>query len=445
MIRSVAPTRPPQSRTIAATNATKGTTTAPRLAIFWLVGMTLEAKEQDRDPLVGSWGRTGRVLVAFLQVSMRPLPRESAAVLRPALPGVGEAILEAIREEVPEYARPLTGSFGRGVHRGVDGALRRFVDVIEHPGGTPPERGRDIYVGLGRGEARAGRSLAALLAAYRVGARVAWRRLVDAATAGGLPPETIYDLGETVFAYIDEISAESVEGYAAEQSRVLGERERRRRALARLLAADPPAAPDAVRAEAAGAGWRLPDDLAALVIDPDAARLLPADALALVDEQECVAFVPDPDGPGRRGELARAAPGALGPTVPWTDAARSLQRARAARRLQVAGALDAGALVDAGEHLDTLLLGAAPELAAELRARLLAPLDAERPASREKLVETLRAYLDDPGQPLRVAHRLGVHPQTVRYRLRRLREALPEGALDDADRRFALALALRAP
>src|SRR3954466_4757192 len=221
---------------------------------------------------------------------MRPLPRESAAVLRPALPGVGEAILEAIREEVPEDARPLTGAFGRDVRRGVEVALRRFVDAVEHPGGTPSDRGRDIYVGLGRGEARAGRSLDALLAAYRVGARVAWRRLVDAATAGGLPPDTIYDLGEAVFAYIDKISPESVEGYAAEQSRVLGERERRRRGLARLLAADPPAAPPTARAQAAGAGWRLPDGVVALVAGPDASRQLPADALALVDEHECVAF-----------------------------------------------------------------------------------------------------------------------------------------------------------
>src|SRR4051794_12846393 len=390
-------------------------------------------------------GKSAANSCSFPLSSMRPLPPESAAVLRPALPGVGEAILEAIREEVSEYARPLTGAFGRDVRRGVEVALRRFVDAVEHPGGTPSERGRDIYVDLGRGEARAGRSLDALLAAYRVGARVSWRRIVDAATAGGLPPDTIYDIGEAGFAHIDEISAESVEGYTAEQSRVTGERERRRRGLARLLAADPPAAPDAVRAEAAGAGWRLPDSLAALIAVPDAARQLPPDALWLVDEQECLAFVPDPEGPGRRAELARAAPGALGPAVPWGEASRSLQRARAARRLQVAGALDDGALVDAGEHLDTLLLGSAPELAAELRARLLAPLDAERPASREKLVDTLRAYLDEPGQPLRVAHRLGVHPQTVRYRLRRLRDLLPEGTLDDADRRFALALALRAP
>ena len=43
---------------------------------------------------------------------MRALPPKSAAVLRPALPGIGEAILEAIRTEVPEYARPLTGTFG---------------------------------------------------------------------------------------------------------------------------------------------------------------------------------------------------------------------------------------------------------------------------------------------------------------------------------------------
>ena len=121
-----------------------------------------------------------------------------------------------------------------------------------------------------------------------------------------------------------------------------------------------------------------------------------------------------------------------------------MQRARAARRAQAGGALDGGALVLAGEHLDTLLLGAAPELAAELRERLLAPLAGEREASRARLLETLRAYLDEPGQPLRIAQRLGVHPQTVRYRLRRLRELLPPGELEDPDRRFALALALRA-
>ena len=43
-----------------------------------------------------------------------------------------------------------------------------------------------------------------------------------------------------------------------------------------------------------------------------------------------------------------------------------------------------------------------------------------------------------------IAAELGVHPQTVRYRLGRLR-ALFGNALEDPERRFALELALRAP
>src|SRR3954452_21116114 len=103
--------------------------------------------------------------------------------------------------------------------------------------------------------------------------------MVDAATAGGMQPDVIYDLGEAVFAYIDEISAESVEGYSDERSRTAGERERRRRALARLLAAEVPAPAEQVRAEAAAADWRLPERMAALVGGADVARRLPHDAL----------------------------------------------------------------------------------------------------------------------------------------------------------------------
>ena len=372
-----------------------------------------------------------------------PLPLEAAAALRPALPGIAEEVIEAIRNEVPEYRRELRGAFGRNVRVGVEVALRRFIDAIEHPGEPPAQRGRDVYIALGAGELREGRSLDALLAAYRVGARVSWRRLVEAGVAGGLEPETLYALGETIFAYIDEISAESADGYAAEQSRAAGEHERRRRSLARLLAAEPPAAPEQVRAEAERAGWRLPELVLALVAPADAARRLPADCLVLTEEAELIAFVPDPDGPGRRAELARAAPAALGPAVPWAQAGRSLARARAVRALQAGGRLDPESVVAADEHLDALVVHAAPEIAGELRDRLLAPLDDERPASRDRLVDTLRAWVDDPGQPQRIARRLGVHPQTVRYRLRRLRDLLGDEALDDPDARFALALVFR--
>ena len=61
---------------------------------------------------------------------------------------------------------------------------------------------------------RAGRSLDSLLSAYRMGARVAWRRFAAAGVAAGFEPDTLYLLAESIFAYIDVLSAESAEGHA---------------------------------------------------------------------------------------------------------------------------------------------------------------------------------------------------------------------------------------
>ncbi|HEV3000873.1 MAG TPA: helix-turn-helix domain-containing protein, partial [Solirubrobacteraceae bacterium] len=75
--------------------------------------------------------------------------------------------------------------------------------------------------------------------------------------------------------------------------------------------------------------------------------------------------------------------------------------------------------------------------------RELAPLDDLSPATRAKLAETLRVWLDDQGRIEQTAHHLGVHPQTVRYRVGRLRELFGL-RLEDPEGRHALDLALRA-
>src|SRR5215218_1733859 len=192
------------------------------------------------------------------------VPPEAADVLRPTLPGLADEMIAAIAVEVPDYARAMEGTFGQMVRHGVEVALNRFVDMVGDPT-ADVTRARDTYVNLGRGEFHSGRSLNALLAAYRVGARLAWRSFVEAGTAGGLSPEALYSLGEAMFAYIDEISAESADGYAEEQSAAAGESQRRRRRLVRLLAQDPPAAQEAIRTAAQAAAWQLPRRLAALV------------------------------------------------------------------------------------------------------------------------------------------------------------------------------------
>src|SRR4051794_1340041 len=175
------------------------------------------------------------------------LPPRLRDVLRPGLPALAEEIMAAIAEAVPEYDRPMRGAFGRGVRTGVEQALAQFVDLLGAPEAAP--RG-GVYRALGRGEHRQGRTLDALQAAYRTGARVAWRRSGEAAARAGIGADDQRRLAEAIFAYIDQLAGESVAGYASAQARVAGEAERRRRRLVAPLGEGPPPAPRA----AAGPG-----------------------------------------------------------------------------------------------------------------------------------------------------------------------------------------------
>jgi hypothetical protein len=125
------------------------------------------------------------------------LPPALGAALRPVLPELAEATIAAIGREVPDYARPLEGPFGRVLRIGVERALERFVDQIEHPE-ADDATSREIYIALGRGEMRGGRSLDALLAAYRIGARLSWERFVAAGEAAGHEPATLYRLASSM-------------------------------------------------------------------------------------------------------------------------------------------------------------------------------------------------------------------------------------------------------
>jgi hypothetical protein len=377
------------------------------------------------------------------------LPSDLADALRPALPGLAEEIIGAIGREVPEYARPLEGPFGRGLRAGVERALGRFVETLTDPTADEGAAGsRQIYVALGRGEMRAGRSLDALLSAYRLGARIAWERCVEAGQAAGHDPATLYQLATAIFSYIDRISAESVEGYATEQSATLAERQRRRRALVRVLAREDAGAEE-VRDLAQLAVWPRPATVAGLVVRADdgdrLASRLGGEAIVVAEQGLALAFVPDPDAPGRHAELTTALDGvaaSLGPTVPLERAAGSLARAQAAFGLQESGVLPPSCPLVCDEHLPTLMLHGDGALAADLAARALAPLEEVRDGTRARLTETLAAWLDEPGQVSRVAERLHVHPQTVRYRMAQLRELFGD-RLEDPDARFELALAIR--
>ncbi len=392
----------------------------------------------------------------------RGLPPSAAETIEPELGPITDEILVTIAREVPEYARPLEGSFGRGVRTGVSEALRQFVALVRDPEAGRGQ-GREVYVALGRGELRQGRTLDALQSAYRVGARVAWRRIAAAALRDGLDADVLSLLAESIFAYIEEISADSVEGYSQEQAQLEGERRRRRRDLAALLVRDPPADELDVRAAADAAGWTLPRSAAALAcaegdLERLRGKLSPDTLTATVDGLGC-AVVPDPLGPGREPQLGRAAEGSaavLGPAGATRELTESWSLARAALRALegggfaapatgaagAGGATSAPGLVRADDHLLDLLLLESRGLVERIAARRLAPLDSLTPKARTRMRETALAYVQQQGNAAAMARALDLHPQTARYRLARLRELLGD-SLDDPQARFELELALR--
>ena len=133
---------------------------------------------------------------------------------------------------------------------------------------------------------------------------------------------------------------------------------------------------------------------------------------------------------GRRSAVA-------GPARPWLTVATSYERA-----IRALGLRAGDATYDTEEHLADLILAADPEAVTDLRDRILEPLASLRPATRQKLAETLRAWLLYQGRRDDIAAALFVHPQTVRYRMGQLRELYGERLDDPATiRDLTLALA----
>nr|WP_257018832.1 hypothetical protein [Streptomyces sp. TLI_235] len=168
-------------------------------------------------------------------------------------------------------------------------ALAEFADRIEGAGSLGAERLR-VYRSLGRGELAEGRSLDALQAAYRLGARVAWRRYARVARRCGLGAEPLVTLAEAVFAHIDEIAAASVQGYVEARADRAGALGRSRHQLLEALLGG--ASGDEIRLAAAAADWALPERVVCVALDPPAADRprpprLPDPVPADLDHPDC--------------------------------------------------------------------------------------------------------------------------------------------------------------
>lgn len=368
--------------------------------------------------------------------------------MRAELTVLADEAVQAIIVEVPAYAELSAPSTGL-LRKAVSLALGAFLTLAaeQSDASLPIVPSTSGAYDLGQGEARSGRSLDALLAAYRIGARVSWRRLSRTAAQEGMPAGAVGAFAELVFAYIDALSAASVAGHSDEIAKTGRARERYLEQLVRLLLDGADESDLDLAAERAA--WTPPTTLTAALLPPGSAphlRHLPGPSTLTVSgdvaglgEQTSVLLVPDLRTSDRaRARKALTGMGAcLGPARPWRQVRSSMQRAVRGAALR----RSPQEFIDTDERLADLVLTADPEAHADLRRRALAPLDDVRESTRTVLIATLRSWLLHQGRRADVADDLHVHPQTVRYRMGLIRDRFGD-ALDDPAVVLALVLAL---
>jgi len=255
-------------------------------------------------------------------------------------------------------------------------------------------------------------------------------------------------LAESVFDFVNHLSYASTQGYVRAQQTDARARERYREELTDLMLSER-STMAAVRAAADRARWRLPARVALVLAEDEGELISRLDAATLpVRQGDLVgAIVADPaNDHGRhsdRDRLARSLRGVsavVGVTVPVEMLPRTVELAQIAQGLCRDGVL-LGNPVFVDDHLDTIIVHRDDRLLSFLREQVLAPFSDLPKGARERLTETLVSWLRNLGDRTAVAEDLHVHPQTVSYRLNRLRELFGDD-LDSPRERSRLLLAL---
>lgn len=374
-------------------------------------------------------------------------PAQLAALMRPELPDLAREIISEIRSRIPEYARPMDGPYGHVLQVAVQRGLASFFDWVADP--TAPRDQRDhLCRMLGQYEAREGRSLDSLQAAYRIGVHVSWRRVMGVGLRSGAPSAVMSWLADAGLAYMDELSSFSLQGFLEAKAQSGRSQQELRKRLLRLILESPPAPLRAINELAEIVGWAVPGEVTLVALESGDGCLLelPDDCLEDLGGPQPHLLLPGGVDSSRRKALTGALAGrrsAVGISVPPTEAADSLRWARRALALSRAGIIDAGEVTFCEDCLVELWLLADEALIDQLARRRLGAVANLGAVQRQRMTETFSAWLETSGTAPAMAERLKVHPQTVRYRMRNLERALG-GQLSDPDSRFAIEAVLRA-
>jgi len=356
---------------------------------------------------------------------------------------LAERMLAAIVAEIGAYDRPggamLAGDVQEHCRLHV-GLLMRSLRA-----GRGPDRD-DLAFAREAAARRVhqGIPLDGLLQAFRVGHRTLWQAIVDEASPSPPGREAAIALAGEAMDYIDLASTHVAEAYLRESGQLAELTQRRRRDLLENLLAGQ--LPDETETESLGLGLELDADLLVAVASLESAEQADDRALAQASDAVAAALGPRALVVVRQDEvvavlpLADKSPDVIGVTL---DVARINADREHEIRMQIGVSGVCRGLADVGRRY----LEAHQALRRCTPARPIVSLSELSPfehlvASADRstrhsialesspltengsgaLMETLRTYLDSDLDVTATAEALYVHPNTVRYRLRRIGE-----------------------
>lgn len=358
------------------------------------------------------------------------------ALLQMAVP-----VVDRIRAEVPAYAGPVGGRRHQLLSSATDAAIHA---LLEGPATRESARRKvdELFHRMGWGEAQDGNPPDHLHHALTVATRAAWDHLADHAVTTNCTTRALRDVTNEVIGYVDHLRAQLLAGHGLSVAHPRMDEQRARLTLLRFLRTTTagrvsPLAPlgvDLVQLSelAEQARWPVPDQVVALAVSfygdcppvPQRPDLLwtqegnRLQVLCAASAAEELAGRFERSGSDRRVVISwPVAPVEAGTALLWTIRALDLVQA---------GVIAPASVVRCEEHVTQLWLHSEPSMRKRLCQDLLQPLLAEAPNSREILSETLLVWLETRDSAPAIAARLDVHPQTVRYRWRRINELFGE-------------------
>jgi len=401
----------------------------------------------------------GRIWTTYL----RPLAVDLLTRVDGLADGVTDEIHEAVPEigDYPELAQETRASAAANLAL----ALTMIRDGVESESVEPPP----AALVQARHYVRASGDLTALLRTYRIGHASFWtvwteglrERITDAAELA----DAVTQSSQFMFGYVDAVSSRIVDVFSAERERWVRSAAALRadtvRAILAGAAVDTATATRRLRYDLAGDHvafivWSDPteNDVYA-VLEERAARVAAAlgaraSLLVSIGSLAVAGWIPARALPAMRvaasladgergGASIRAAVGAPGVGVEGFRA--SHVQAQHARRVADLTGLPPGRIQYFTDIALAALATVDPQLATWFVRRELGTL-AEHTDSADRISSTLAAYLDENASHARAARRLGVHENTVAYRVRQA-ETMIGHPVDERRLELGVALHLR--